>query len=491
MQFKPGGGFSTGLFLYLLLVGEVWRGMVEKSVRWQVLVMVMSGVFLSTMDSGMINVALPTIMRSFNLSLEYAEFIVTFYLLTITVSLVFWGQLGDRLGRARVYLSGMLLFSCGAIACYSSATYALLLLSRFLQALGASMMMASGPALIKMVFPADHLGRSLGLVGVATASGLLTGPLVSGLLLSKFNWQTIFLVTLPVSITVLLIGRFYLLARLPRQNSLAIAAFDLRGSCCWVVVAILSVWVFHRVDLILNPVNLALFIVLVVFVLLFIRIEHKATNPIVPISLFRNQYYWVAVLTAAISFSALFSVLVLVPFYLDYVLRLPIAKTGQVMMAVPATLIVLSPLSGRLYDKIGARFLTTAGLGICCAALISLAWLSPESTITEVMIKLALLGAGQSVFLSPNSASVLSRVDDQYSGVTAGILATARNFGMVSGATLAAALFAWWLRVYSGGGSLADYAAIDQNAFIMALRTTFLMTSFLALLGGIISVRRE
>lgn len=160
-------------------------------------------------------------------------------------------------------------------------------------------------------------------------------------------------------------------------------------------------------------------------------------------------------------------------------------------MAVPATLIILSPGSGKLYDMIGARFLTSAGMAISTLALVSLAWLSAESTPVEVMGKLALLGAGQSVFLSPNSASVLSRVGEEHTGVTAGILATARNFGMVTGATLAAALFAWWFTFYSGGGRLADYSAVDNNAFILALRATFLMTSVLALSAGIISARRQ
>ncbi|EKD39738.1 MAG: MDR-type permease [uncultured bacterium] len=464
--------------------------MTEPSIRWRVLAMVMSGVFLSTMDSGMINVALPTIMRSFDLSLEHAEFIVSLYLLTITVTLVFWGKLGDRLGRANVYLGGMAVFSLGAVACYGSSTFHTLLLSRFAQALGASMMMASGPAIIKMVFPAAYLGRSLGMVGVATACGLLTGPFVSGLILASFSWQAIFLVTLPVSGAVLLAGWIYLLDRIPTNNS-AVVAFDWQGSSCWVIMAVLCVWIFHRVDILLAPSNIALFIFLVVLIFLFIRLERKSQNPIVPVSLFRNRYYWVAVFTAVISFAALFSVLVLVPFFLEYILDLPIEEVGKVMMAVPATLIVLSPASGRLYDKIGARFLTTTGMGISTFALASLAYLSPESSTVEVMGKLALLGAGQSIFLSPNSASILSRVDEEHSGVTAGILATARNFGMVTGATLAAALFAWWFSYFSGGSLISEYTMADEGFFILAWRTTLLMTASLALLGGIISVQRQ
>ena len=464
--------------------------MQKKHECWFILAMVMTGVFLSTMDSGMLNVALPTIMRSFDLSFEHAEIIVTFYLLTITVTLVFWGRFADTWGRGAIYLTGMLLFSLGSLACFFAPSYPALLASRFLQALGASMMMSSGPALIKMVFPADHLGRSLGLVGIATACGLLSGPFISGMILSMFSWRAIFLVSLPVSVTVLLLGRFFILRRLPPAGSRVVFAFDWLGSCCWVTIVVLGLSLFHSLDRFFSPFNTVTFGLFVVLVIVFIRVEKNAANPILPISLLRKRFYWVAVLTAAISFATMFTVLVLVPFYLEYVIRLPVEKVGAVMMAVPATLIVLSPLSGWLYDKIGARFLTTAGLGLCCLALLGLATLAAESSMAEVTVKLALLGAGQSVFLSPNSASVLSQVSEEYAGITAGILATARNFGMVAGATLAAALFSWWFTFYSGGGQLADYALSDRNAFILALKTTFLMSACLALLGGILSVRR-
>ncbi len=464
--------------------------MQKKHECWLILAMVMTGVFLSTMDSGMLNVALPTIMRSFGLSFEHAEFIVTFYLLTITVTLVFWGRFADRWGRGTIYLTGMLLFSLGSLACYFAPSYPVLLVSRFFQALGASMMMSSGPALIKMVFPADHLGRSLGLVGIATACGLLSGPFISGIMLSMFSWRAIFLVSLPVSVTVLLLGRFFILHRLPPAGSRALFAFDWLGSCCWVTIVVLGLSLFHNLERFFSLYHSVTFALFVALVIAFIRVEKNAASPILPIGLLRKRFYWVAVLTAAISFATMFTVLVLVPFYLEYVIRLPVEKVGRVMMAVPATLIVLSPLSGWLYDKIGARFLTTAGLGLCCLALLGLATLSADSSMAEVTVKLALLGAGQSVFLSPNSASVLSQVSEEYAGITAGILATARNFGMVAGATLAAALFSWWFTFYSGGAQLADYTLSDRNAFILALKTTFLMSACLALLGGILSVRR-
>lgn len=487
MEDSPPGFF----FLFFLGSGRLSKRDELHPSRWLILVLVMTGVFLSTMDSGMLNVALPTIMRAFNLSLEHAALVVTSYLLTITITLVFWGKLADRLGRGNIYLAGMALFSCGALACSYAPGYEWLLISRFFQALGASMMMSSGPAIIKTVFPADRLGRSLGLVGIATACGLLTGPLVSGLLLSRYSWRAIFLITLPVGFITVVLGKFFLPRQLSQVNNAPALPFDWRGGCCWVVMVVLGVVIFHRFDRFLSLVNMLLIGSLITLGFLFVRIEKKAGNPILPVALFSKKYYWTGVTTAAMSFAVLFTVLAIIPFYLEYIFLYPAEKVGRLMMAVPATIIVFSPLSGWLYDKIGARYLTTGGLLLNGIALLGLAWLSTTSTPTEIGLKLALLGAGQAIFLSPNSASVLSRVSEQYLGITSGILATARNFGMVTGATLAAALFSWWYSFFSGGGKLEQYSAGQSVSFLLALRVTFVLSACLAFLGCFLSAGRR
>ena len=453
------------------------------------LALVMTGVLLSTMDSGMVNVALPTIMTAMAAGLDAAGLVVTVYLLTITATLVFWGRLADRFGRWATYRTGLLVFAVGAACCALSPGLNLLLSSRVIQGLGAAMMMATGPAIIRQAFPLGRLGRSIGMVGMATAGGLLTGPLVGGLLLAGFSWRAIFLVPVPLCLLAFLFGRL-LREDIDHGRAGEAVPFDWPGCCCWLLLVLLWVGTLQWVDSLPPGVVFLLLLLFLFTLLLFLSQEKRAAAPILPLDLFAKGYFWIAIVTAALSFTVLFAVLILIPFYLEYLLGQPALVVGQVMMAVPLTLIFFAPWSGRLYDRIGARVLTSAGLAISALALGGLALLPDEASLIRLVVLLALLGAGQSIFLTPNSASVLGRVEEQYLGVSAGILATARNFGMVSGAALALALFAFFLSYFGGGLSLSDFTAADRLVFLYALRATFAGMAGLALGGALLSLCR-
>ncbi|WP_457576475.1 MFS transporter, partial [Desulfomarina sp.] len=451
----------------------------SNNTRWLILLLIMGGVFLSTMDSGMVNIALPSIMAGFSVNLGKTNLVVIIYLLTITATLVFWGTISDRYGKGRIYLSGLVTFCCGAAWCGFSSSFGFLLTGRFIQALGAAMMMSSGPALIKAVFPADTIGQSLGLTGIATACGLMFGPLVGGLLLVRFSWQSIFFVTVPVAVVLYLFGRFFLWKSLNTPVGNTCGDFDWKGSTFWfflVITLVVSLNGLQYYPILAGAGGGMLFVVLTVR---FVGLEKNAVNPIIPLELIREYSVFVALLTAAISFAALFVVLVLLPYYLKFVLLVKSDKIGFVIMALPATLTVVSPLSGYLYDRIGGRFLTTAGLLLCAVALFRLAFVSSVTGLGFIALNLALLGGGQSLFLSPNSASVLALVSNRFSGIASGILATARNFGMVFGTTLATVLFTFFMNYYGDGTRLDNYSAVNKVDFLLSLKATFLVAALL------------
>jgi len=453
--------------------------------------MVATGVFLSTMDSSMVNIALPYIMESFSTTLSQVEWVVLVYLLTIAVSLLIWGKLSDHVGKGIVYLSGMLIFSSGSLLCSISPTLAVLVLFRFVQGLGASMMMATGPAIIRGVVPHRQLGSWLGALGIATSLGLLSGPLVGGFVLHSFNWRTLFLFNAPVSFIVFLFGWFFLAGTLPKHTG-PVLDFDWKGAILWAVGVVMLV-LLTNLQLLTSIYGYGYIIVCAVFgiwAFLFLRCQRRSENPLVPVFLLKQKYYFIAMIAVLISFCVLFFVLILMPFFFKYVMGLSSDRIGYMMMAVPVTLFVVSPLAGRMFDRFGARFLTSGGMLITTGAVLLLASITETSSLIDIGWRLALLGCGQSVFLSPNTASVLSRVEFDETGVSAGMLATSRNLGMLLGVSLVGLIFSW-LYGNATGGDLGDFRPELLPQFLGAFRYSLYAAAFLAFTGSLISLIRK
>ncbi|MFV0439187.1 MAG: MFS transporter [Desulfopila sp.] len=452
--------------------------------------LIAGGVFLSTMDSSMVNVALPGIMRAFQVSLAEVKLVVLVYLMVITLSLALWGRVGDALGKGNVYVAGLAIFALGALACAVSGTFFLLIGFRALQAAGAAMMMANGPAIVKLVSPRQHLGKTLGFIGIATSCGLMSGPLLSGIIISVVSWRGVFLVLVPLAVLIVMLGLKFMLPGLRSSESREHQPFDWSGGILWALFVGLFVLLTNGS---VRPWYLYLLLVgaLGMALLLFLKAERRAVAPILPLVLVRKRYYWTSVASAAISFAALFIVLILLPFYLDYILCYPIERIGLVMMALPVSLVVISPLSGWLYDRLGsARLIATSGLVLSGGAVLSMLQLDSASHFAEVFWRLTLLGAGQSIFLAPNSASVLIRVKDTSAGIASGILATARNFGMLTGTALAGTGFGLLYGHLAQGESILEYSAGRAEAFLLAQRLTLAMALLLLLGGCLISWSR-
>ena len=457
------------------------------------------GVFMSTMDSSMINVALPVLMKTFHSSLALTEWVVLTYLLTITIFLVFWGKLCNNWGCSNVYSRGMLLFTIGSLLCGMAYNIWLLILFRFVQALGASMMMASGPALIKLVFPAERLGRGLGLVGVATSLGLMAGPVVSGLILRWLHWRMIFWVTVPVGLFFYLSGRRMLSGCSVSQAGLLRSArkekkLDLPGVFLWAALVSLTLLVAtHATTLCCGQgfTSSALFVtgscVILAGWLFFVWYEIKTPVPFLPVRLLRQRFFAMAILSSTLSFAVLFFVLILMPFHLDHVLGLPSDQIGYVMMSLPLCVFIVSPVAGRLYDRIGARIVATVGLLCCLVGLAMLSRLTVDTSPFAIAGRLALLGFGQALFLSPNSASALGGVADNQAGVTASLLATARNFGMLAGTALAGLIFSLHFAVATGGLDMKEFVPSEVPAFMFALTRSFSYAMIIALCAVVAS----
>ena len=268
----------------------------------RVLLLVATGVFMSTLDSSMLNVALPSIMHAYGSTLALTEWVIIIYLLTITVMLLFWGHLSTRYGQGKIYNFGVLVFAIGSLLCFLAPGIHTLIFFRFVQALGASMMMAMGPALIKSVFPPEQLGRGLGQIGIATSLGLMTGPAISGLLIRWSHWRIIFLITVPVGLLVYFIGRNGLTISGPANQVMAAEGeehhFDRVGALLWTVAIGLTLLIAtHATSLCCakqqnySLLIINVFLTLSAWFLLAIH-ELKHPYPLLPLGLFKKTFLW-------------------------------------------------------------------------------------------------------------------------------------------------------------------------------------------------------
>jgi len=451
--------------------------------RWYVLATVSIGTFMSTLDSSIVNVALPTISGQLHSKLSVLQWTVTAYLLAITSLLPVFGRLADMLGRKKIYVLGFVIFTIGSALCGLSSSIWFLIGTRVLQAIGASMLMANSAAIIISIFPFNERGRALGLTGTVVALGSMSGPALGGLLIGMAGWRSIFYINLPIGILGYLIAQSILpndKTHKEREN------FDILGALLFASGMIsLLLAVNSGSDLgWSNPsVLLGLFSGLTMLIL-FVFNERRVPHPMIELSLFRNWPFVIGNLSGYLSFVAMFANTMLLPFYLQHILNYSPSQVGLLMTAFPIAMAISAPLSGHASDKYGPLFLTSGGMVVTAIGLFYFSTLTTTANVYQVIPGSLLMGLGSGLFQSPNNSSVMSSVPPPKLGLAGGINSLVRNVGMITGIALSVSLFEAW-----GGVSLPTANQIP--VFMYAYHSVMLVGMAIALLGAVISLNRN
>ncbi|MFB5191342.1 MFS transporter [Alicyclobacillus fastidiosus] len=457
---------------------------------WWILANVSVGTFMSTLDGSIANVGLPTISESLHVPLHAVQWVVSAYLLTICAMLPLVGNLADRFGRSRLYNVGFLVFSAGSACCALSGSIAMLIGSRILQAIGASLLMANSQALVFTTFPAHQRGRAFGVIGSMVSLGSLAGPAVGGVLIGYFGWPSIFWVNVPIGVVGFVAGLFLL----PRRKvaSALSGRFDYAGAALFVVGIISLLYMISNGDIWgwSSTRSLLFLVVAIVLLVLFGIRERMAHNPIIDFALYRNPAFSSASFAAMLSFISLFCTTTMMPFYLEDVLHVSPQVTGTVMMAYPLTMAIVAPLSGALSDKMGSNVLTTGGLALNAVGFILLTLLSTHVAVWLVAIHLCIFGVGQGMFQSPNNSSLMGTAPRDKVGLVGGLNALVRNIGMVLGIALSVSLFSMRLHALTGMATQASLNNVPMHPFISALHTVFWSAAGVCLVGSAISSLR-
>ena len=451
--------------------------------RWYVLATVAIGTFMATLDSSIVNVALPTISTQLNSDLSTLQWVVTAYLLTITSLLPVFGRLADLFGRKRVFGLGFLVFIFGSALCGLAENIWFLVATRVLQAIGAAMLMSNSAAIITAIFPPKERGKALGLTGTVVALGSLTGPALGGILIGLAGWRSIFYINIPIG----LIGFTAVLLILPKDvPSNDKESFDFLGASSFtlgMILVLLGITNGEEWGWSSFPILLSL-VLGIASLLLFVLTERKVKHPMIDLSLFRNRPFLIGNLSGGLSFTAMFANNMILPFYLQGILHYKPAQVGMILMVFPIVMAIVAPISGNASDKFGPLVLTTSGLVITGLGLLYFSTLSATANFYHILPGSILTGLGAGMFQSPNNSSVMSSVPPQKLGVAGGINSLVRNLGMVAG-------IAWSVSLFESLGGVSMPTSSDIPMFMSAYHYVMLVAMVIAFVAAAISLNRK
>jgi len=459
---------------------------VEYSRKWYVMAAVAMGIFLATIDGSIVNVALPTLVRSFDTEFAVVQWVVLAYLLTVTTLMLSMGRLGDMIGKKPLYAAGFVIFTLGSVLCGLSPTVHWLIGSRVLQAVGAAMMMALGMAIVTEAFPPSERGKALGISGSMVSLGIVVGPVLGGILIGALSWHWIFFVNLPIGIA----GTWMVVRFVPALKPAGGQRFDVPGALTLFVslMALLMALTLGQQRSFTEPGILALFAVWLVTLASFLVIERKSRQPMIDLNLFQNRLFNINLITGFITFICTSGTIILMPFYLENVLGYDPRSVGFLLAIVPIAVGITAPISGALSDRLGTRPITVAGLFMLLVGFFAVSTLSVETTAFGYVARFLPIGIGIGIFQSPNNSAVMGAVPRTRLGVASGLLSITRTLGQIAGIAALGALWASRVMVRAGHDLPAGATAAPAAAQVAGLTDTFTAIVLLIALALMLAV---
>jgi DHA2 family multidrug resistance protein-like MFS transporter len=426
---------------------------------------VLMAVSLVTLDSAMTMTALPAIAAGLQVSPARAIWVVNAYQLAVVAALLPFAALADRLGARRVHLFGLAFFVAASLASALASSLPALAAARVLQGLGAAATMSVNVALVRQLYPPQHLGRGVGLNAMVVGVSFAAGPGIASLLLALAPWPSIYLLNLPLGLLAFGVARASLPRSLPRAQPFdALAA--LLTACTFAAALGVLAGAAQRGAW---PMLLLLAVAAAVCGVLLLRRQAGQPAPMLPVDLLRRPLFALSVATSMATFAAQGLAFVSLPFFIEGVLRRDPLQTGFLIAPWAVMVAAGAPLAGRLSERWPPALM---GLLLLCAGLLLLSGLTPAASTAEIVWRMALCGLGFALFQSPNLNALMSAAPPERSGGASGMVAMARLNGQAIGAALVALCFSlagargqvWALLL---GAALAALAALASSARLL------------------------
>lgn len=459
----------------------------NKTKKWTIFLIIIIATFMSALDASIVNVALPNMAQKLGVTTSKIQLVVVSYLVTISAVILIFGRLGDMFGKTKIFKIGLLLFTIGSLLCGITNSFILLIFARVVQAIGAAGTMANNQGIITEVFPANERGKALGLNGTAVALGSLVGPGLGGFIVGVFSWEFIFLINIPIGIVTLL----FAVKLLPKSNKVNTEKIDIIGSVLFIFTIIpLFISLNEGINMgFTSPLILTGFAVAAVCFIAFLIVEKKINSPLIELEIFKNKLFSISIFCGFISFVAIFSYNIIIPFYLQDLMGFSPQKAGFILMSYPLIMVLVAPMSGSLSDKIGSEFLTFIGLVIAAVGLLLIGTFNENTSEILMVIFIAVMALGMGIFQSPNNSLVMSTVPKNKLGVAGSINALVRNVGMSTGIALSTTLL--YTRMSAKiGYRVTNFVEGRDDVFIYGMRWVFIVAASICIVGSLLTFYR-
>lgn len=447
--------------------------------KWIALGVTTVGALMFAIDISIVVLALPPIMADLHADLVSMIWVLMGYSLMSTVALLTFGRLADLLGRVRMYNLGFVVFTVASVLCGLSTSVGALIGFRILQGLGGAMLLANSMAIITEAFPPSERGKAMGINSVVWAVGNITGPILGGLILAGTSWRWIFLVNLPIGIAATL-AAFLLLKEISARN--AGEAFDPVGAALFSLALVALLFALNQGISLgwTSPLILGLFSAFIILSVAFYRWNRASANPILDFRLFSNRLFTAAVSTATFQALGLFSVNLLVVYYLEVVQGQPPLAAAAALVPLSILNSLVSPFGGTLSDRLGSRRPVMLGLFFQILGLAVLSALRVDSSYLHVVVGLMLVGVGGGLFWAPSTSAAMGAAPRNRLGVASATLATWRNTGQVVSYALSLAIAAAAVPADARNqlflGQSVRLASTIGADFVAGMRATFLIS---------------
>jgi EmrB/QacA subfamily drug resistance transporter len=455
------------------------------STIWIIVATVCIGSFMGQLDASITQLVLPALERDFSASVGEVSWVAVIFLLAVSVMLPIFGRLADMYGRKKLYVAGFLAFIAGSALCGFSPGIGSLIAARALQAVGAAMLSANSVAIIVSVAGEKLRGKALGIQAAVQAIGLCAGPTVGGWIVDTLDWRWVFWVNVPIGLLGTVLAWFIVPETSAGKPG---SRFDILGALLLVPALGTLMFAINQIGSwgLTSPGvigNAAAGIILMAALIIW---ERRATDSLIPLSLFKKWSFASGNLVSLLASVILFGLFFLMPFAFERIFRESALSAGLRLTTIPIALGLLAPISGALSDRIGNRLLCTCGMLIAFLGLLLLCLQLGAETPNLLMItlSLAIVGIGEGAFFAPNNNAIMGSASISEAGEAGSLMNVTRDLGTSIGIAMAASLLSWQLRLLTGGSSTLNASQADLTS---AIRTVVIVLALLALLAAVMS----